>query len=350
MASGRGRSASRRRSSGSTAGWTSSSRSRCAAAGPSRCRRRLHGPSGPTGLGSSMSGSPLVRVERAGPRRRQNLGRAARCPQRHALLPPGARPRQSPAPQVPRSPPHLRVPAARARRVGEGGDGDFGSLSDQPDAKQLQPRHPLASERCRRPDGGAPLRELAACGVTAVQRCPSSWWSAWWSTTMKPPTSGSRGGGFTFRSLEPTLGFEPRTCCLRSRTATVQGRPLRPMASVKRHPRARNRPPRRGASTGLATFVATTFASLRQGGGLARLLAKEHRPHEGPRSARAWGQHPPSSPSASWTRSTRPPRSTPPTTGMAGTSRSSNTTSTTTRAEARSTRWRRSEWLRGITG
>ena len=32
----------------------------------------------------------------------------------------------------------------------------------------------------------------------------------------------SWGGGFTFESLEPTLGFEPRTCCLRNSCSTAE--------------------------------------------------------------------------------------------------------------------------------
>ena len=48
------------------------------------------------------------------------------------------------------------------------------------------------------------------------------WLSVWLSTLGQTARNPASRPGFTFRSLEPTLGFEPRTCCLRNSCSTAE--------------------------------------------------------------------------------------------------------------------------------
>lgn len=157
---------------------SSSSRSPNGAVGRSRCRRQWPGCCAPTVRTSSRSASPLVLVGTNWTSSSSAQWARRWTPVTSPAVPARARSSRPAASPVPRSPPHLRIPAAGPRRAGACRHGDSGSLADQPNDEHLQPRHALAPKGGRRSDGGpavGPVRPACAsspaeCG-SALGRC-----------------------------------------------------------------------------------------------------------------------------------------------------------------------------------
>ena len=83
----------------------------------------------------------------------------------------------------------------------------------------------------RRPSPGPPIPLLirrsliahAGARLVAPSRLlAAAWPTTWLSSAHVRQRSPPSRAGFVFRSLEPTLGFEPRTCCLRNSCSTAE--------------------------------------------------------------------------------------------------------------------------------